>query len=229
MPCLLCGKSEIYHLSLRELLLGREIEETVCCATCFMNFERLHYLAKKHCYYCLKESSNEICDDCLYWQKKGMSLSRHHALYLYNEAMKDYMSSYKFQGNQSLATVFSNPIKESISRLSYDMVVPMPLSRKRLSDRGFNQIETLLSQAHVTFHPFLKKSNHNKKQSSKTRRERLKTTHQFVVIPENQSLIKEKVILLVDDVYTTGSTMQHAKKTLLERQAKEVITFTLAR
>ena len=62
-------------------------------------------------------------------------------------------------------------------------------------------------------------------QAKKTRIERLQTPQLFDVIAPQQ--IKDKNILLVDDIYTTGTTMSHAKKALLEAGAQEVRGFTL--
>lgn len=66
---------------------------------------------------------------------------------------------------------------------------------------------------------------HGEKQSKKSREERIHLKQVFKV---NQD-VSGKVILLIDDIYTTGSTLHHAAHALMEAGAKSVSSFTLAR
>ena len=229
MTCLICGRSQHQSISLNDLLFGKKLKTKVCCQTCKGKFVTIDIESSKRCKYCLKHSERDVCHDCLYWQSNNMLVETHQALFEYNEAMSEYMSDYKFKGRKELAKVFSEELHSEIKKISHDRLIPMPLSKKRLKDRGFHQIELLLNEAGISYDSLLKKKQHTRKQSSKSKRERLKATHHFYVPTKDAKKIKGQVILLVDDVYTTGSTMLHAKRYLLALGAKKVITFTLSR
>jgi len=228
MKCVLCDGTLKNQVTFRELLLGSEVKNH-CCDKCHSQFQPINPLFEKRCVYCQKLSQETICGDCQYWETKDMILEPHHVLYEYNEAMSEFMSHYKFQGNRALAKAFSDDIHEVFKELTYDIVVPIPLSKKRLSNRGFHQVEQLLEDACIPYVPILKKRKHTRKQSEKTKEERLKTIHPFYIEPSDYPTITQKRIVLVDDIYTTGSTILQAKRYLLSKHAKKVITFTLAR
>lgn len=229
MTCLLCGRDIIRQMSLKELLFGDMRTSIVCCESCKDKFTPIEVKQSGQCHYCLSESKTNICSDCRHWQAQGMVLEPHIALFEYDDTMSDFMSQYKFQGNQSLAAVFSEDIKNRLSELSYDVVIPMPLSKKRYSDRGFNQVALLLDEAKIDYQLILKKPKHHKKQSAKSRHDRLKTSMSFNISKKDTHSVDGKVIVLVDDVYTTGNTMMQAKRYLMDKKAKKVITFSLAR
>ncbi|MCI0129589.1 MULTISPECIES: ComF family protein [Enterococcaceae] len=228
MKCVLCHGVLKNQVTFRELLLGSQIKNH-CCDKCHSQFQPINPLLEKRCIYCRKVSRETVCEDCLYWEKNQIILEPHHALYEYNESMSEFMTSYKFQGNRTLAKAFSSDINQVFKQLTYDMVIPIPLSKKRLADRGFHQVETLLEDAYVDYESILKKRRHTRKQSGKTKEERLKTIHPFYLNQSDQDIIYQKTIILVDDVYTTGSTILQAKRYLLSKHAKKVITFSLAR
>lgn len=228
MKCVLCHGGVKNQVTFRELLLGSQAKNH-CCETCLNQFKLIDSSIEQRCVYCKKISKEMICEDCQYWKANEMVLESHYVLYEYNEAMSEFMTSYKFQGNRTLAKAFSSDINQVFKRLTYDMVIPIPLSKKRLADRGFHQVEKLLEDARIDYDPILKKRRHTRKQSGKTKEERLKTIHSFYINQSDQDIIHQKTIILVDDVYTTGSTILQAKRYLLSKHAKKVITFSLAR
>lgn len=229
MTCVLCGRDIIRQMSLKKLLFGDMTTSIACCESCKDKFTPIETRQRGQCQYCYGESKTKVCTDCQYWQAQGMVLEPHIALFEYDDTMSDFMSQYKFQGNQSLAAVFSEDIKNRLSELSYDVVIPMPLSKKRYSDRGFNQVALLLDEAKIDYQLILKKPKHHKKQSAKSRHDRLKTSMSFNISKKDTHSVDGKVIVLVDDVYTTGNTMMQAKRYLMDKKAKKVITFSLAR
>ena len=129
--------------------------------------------------------------------------------------MKDYFSAYKFQGDYLLRKVFIKPIKEALREYTNYTLVPIPLSSSSLENRGFNQVQALLG-----------KEDGSVKQSSKTRQERLKTQQNFYLRKHKE--LPDKV-MLVDDIYTTGMTIQLASQLLRENGVKTIKSFSLAR
>ncbi|WP_312886201.1 ComF family protein [Bacillus sp. NTK034] len=147
------------------------------------------------------------------------------SLFLYDDFLKETIARYKFRGDYILARVFSAFIREKLKTLEFDYLVPIPLSPERLYERGFNQSAALIHEAGFTATEMLQRV-HSEKQSKKSRQERIH--HSQVFQPLNAD-IENKVILLIDDIYTTGSTLYHAAKVLKDRGAASVRSFTLAR
>ncbi|WP_079524717.1 ComF family protein [Solibacillus isronensis] len=145
------------------------------------------------------------------------------SLFHYNEAMKDYLHRYKFLHDLLLAKVFNKIIHEQLKDETR-LIIPIPMHPENLKLRTFAHIDELLKAANIPFVHHLTKIS-NEQQSLKSREERLKTPQLFEVI--NPTAIKDKNLLVVDDIYTTGTTLNHAKKALLEAGAKTVDGFTL--
>lgn len=145
------------------------------------------------------------------------------SLFHYNEAMKEYLHHYKFLHDVLLAHVFNKVLHEQLKKETR-LIIPIPMHPENLQLRTFAHIDELLKSANIPFAHHLTKLS-NEQQSLKTREERLQTPQLFEVI--NPDAIKDKNLLIVDDIYTTGTTLNHAKKALLEAGAKSVDGFTL--
>lgn len=145
------------------------------------------------------------------------------SLFHYNEAMKDYLHRYKFLHDILLAKVFNKILHEQLKNETR-LIIPIPMHPENLRLRTFAHIDELLKAANIPFIHHLTKLS-KEQQSLKTREERLQTPQLFEVI--NPATIKDKSLLIVDDIYTTGTTLNHAKKALLEAGAKTVDGFTL--
>jgi competence protein ComFC len=136
------------------------------------------------------------------------------------------MATFKYRGDYVLAIIFTEKIKEFLRKIQPDLIVPIPLSKERLYERGFNQAEALLNESGLTQTIPLTRI-HSEKQSKKSRSERIHIPQVFEV--DRQIEILGKNILLIDDIYTTGSTLRHAAKLLKESGAERVQSLTLAR
>lgn len=77
------------------------------------------------------------------------------ALFHYDEGMQEWMERYKFQGDYRLRTCFNEEINFYFQQHSADYIIPVPLSEKRMQERGFNQVIGLLEAADVPYTPFL--------------------------------------------------------------------------
>jgi competence protein ComFC len=170
----------------------------------------------------------DVCLDCHRWEVapewRG-ALHQNFSLYRYNDFLKDYLAKYKYRGDYVLAKAFSYTIKSYLTKMEYDLIIPIPLSDARLYERGFNQSTALLEEAEVRPSNFLTRA-HSEKQSKKTRSERLQQEQVFQLV---ESDLYGKSILLFDDIYTTGTTLRQAAKLLKEAGAEMVSSLTLAR
>lgn len=218
--CILC------HDHIKEKLLFSTIfflkkDVRRVCQSCQNSFEKI---SDTHCSSCFKEGVTGNCSDCQQWNAKKQTIS-HESIYSYTEQMAQYFSRYKFQGDYVLRNVFASPLKIHLKKYVDYTIVPIPISQERLDERGFNQVTGLLEAARLSYKTILEK-NHIEKQSAKSREERLKLEQPFRLMANVE--VPEK-ILLFDDIYTTGATLQLAKELLMKNGAKKIKTFSLSR
>ena len=102
---------------------------------------------------------------------------------------------------------------------SYDIIIPVPLHKKRKMERGYNQsaliAKYLAKNLELKYCDILIKNTNTKPQSSKNLKERKKAVVGIYEI-KNKSLLKGKSVVIFDDIYTTGSTLEECKKVLLK-------------
>ena len=164
---------------------------------------------------------------CLTCEQKFSPVSNeqadHRSLYHYNEAMKDYLHRYKFMGDVVLAKVFQKQLHDVFKR-EQRIIVPIPMHQQKLVERTFSHIDELLIAAKIPYKHLLEKTTTDN-QSKKSREERINTPQLFRLIEK----IDPKNYVVFDDIYTTGTTIDHAKRALLEAGAKTVTSITLIR
>jgi ComF family protein len=126
-------------------------------------------------------------------------------------------------------------IEEKIEKekIEFDLIIPVPLHWKKEFLRGFNQsalIGNYISKklGKKMYQNILIKSKNTKSQTELNEKERKENVKNSFKIKRND-LIKDKSILLIDDVYTTGATTEECKKILINGGAKKVIIITLAK
>ncbi len=113
----------------------------------------------------------------------------------------------------------------------YDIIIPAPLSSRRMRERGYNQVyEVLRTLPHIR--PYictdvLKRSLHTTPQTELNRAERLSNIKNAFAV-QNPSAIFGKHILIVDDVVTTGATIREAKASLLPHSPASVTCLSFA-
>jgi competence protein ComFC len=161
------------------------------------------------------------------WQEKRGVIVRHQALYTYNQAMKSYMSRYKFVGDYYLRYAFTEEFKTFLKPLMKNYrLVPVPVSPDTMKKRGFNQVIGFLEGAGLPYYSLFAKEDSHIKQSSRNRSERLLASHGFHLI-DKVNLPKQ--VLLVDDIYTTGVTLNTLRALLFNAGVYDIRSFSLAR
>ncbi|EKD78479.1 MAG: amidophosphoribosyltransferase-like protein [uncultured bacterium] len=150
--------------------------------------------------------------DCVPIQQPGVSAA---ALYQ-TESIQQLIHHLKYRGYRSVNHCLSQILYQSINWDEVDVVVPIPLHwRKRLT-RGYNQTELLVRDWPAAIVPALKKIKSTRSQAKLNKPERQKNLHgAFAIDPHYQSLIHGKRVLLIDDVYSTGSTTAACTEVLL--------------
>jgi competence protein ComFC len=207
------------------------IAEKAACDECFQSLKEITGPTCPSC--CRPQETDVLCSDCQRWEEDPQwkqFLHKNISAYQYNDAMKEVLATFKFRGDAALVNVFKQTFvgtyKDKISSLNIDWVIPIPLSKERLYERGFNQAKLLAEFLPLPQLEVLQRTHHEK-QSKKSRNERLTASNVFSVT--EPSKIENKCILLVDDIYTTGSTLRHAAKLLKQNDAASVASLTLIR
>lgn len=229
--CLICTEGINSPFTWKNIWVEREDERI--CETCK---GKLSFISGTVCQLCSRElideryRQGELCSDCVRWQSDSEwngFLTRNTSLFHYNDFMKELIAKFKYRGDYALAEVFAPYVKEKLLNACFDLIVPIPLSEERLKERGFNQAKALAETAHLEINDVLMRT-HSEKQSKKSRQERIGLAQVFHVKGAPDS-ITNKGILLIDDIYTTGSTLRQAAKALIQAGASEVTSLTLAR
>lgn len=231
--CLLCGQLFLPELNLAELFVFKGKRKENLCPHCWAKFEKL---SATRCMVCSKNLSEAgICQDCKIWQKQyDQQLLHHHSLYRYNQEFHDLMVQYKRYGDYMLYGVLRELCSKQLMKMDYDFYIPIPSSPEHLKKRGFDTI-TAVYQELVPLTPLLKKLSGSSAQGEKNKAERLNTPQMFYVDTtyRNQHHIeihKNNKILLLDDIYTTGRTLYHARDSLLlENPNVTIESFSICR
>ncbi len=206
----------------------------------------LNLIFPQKCVGCGKE--NEIlCDECLAKIDYSGGAPRPYifAASAYNDAyVKKTIWLLKYRGvrgaAESLAKLIYEragearlPIGSRASKSNW-IIIPIPLSKKRLRERGFNQSELIAKHIAAKMSIMIKtdvlyKKIHTESQVSiKDRAKRLNNVKGSFAV-KNREAVKNKNIILIDDVCTTGATISEARKVLREAGAKKIIGAVAAR
>lgn len=205
-----------------------QVMKQYCCLTCLNSFSPIQ---SPYCDCCGKsiEKAELICRDCTAWKEKGHNyLLKNRSLYKYNDFAKEVLAKFKYRGDYEIARIFSKQLQDVWKQMGHDNfeMVPIPLHSNRLKERGFNQTEALLNVIPKSYQTILKRKQ-GEKQSKKSREERLKTKQIFYLA--NEIDLRGKQIVLIDDIYTTGTTLRLAAQVLHEHGAKRVESVTIFR
>ncbi|MFA6500055.1 MAG: ComF family protein [Desulfurivibrionaceae bacterium] len=204
------------------------------CPNCL---EGLHRVQSPLCPCCgraylVAPGGDHHCGACLATQRH---FSRARALFLYEEPLKKVLHRFKYQGKTACLPSFAR-LADTLPHLAemggVDWIVPVPLHPTRLRERGFNQA-LLLARAFfpkdrrvmpsllIRLRPTEPQASFN----GAARRTNLKNA--FGVVKPHRLVGKK--ILLIDDVFTTGTTVNECARVLKKAGADEVLVLTLAR
>nr|WP_180275473.1 ComF family protein [Bacillus zhangzhouensis] len=227
MICPICEGHFVAAFTWKSLLLSNDDSLCIACKD---------HLVKIHSTICPKcgrsQSNNELCQDCSRWNERpdfSEVLVKNRSVYTYNDFMKGVLARFKFRGDTALAELFKRDVRAVFKRsfsIKKPVLIPIPLSKERLKERGFNQSVVLASLIGMPIlQPLVK--IHQSKQSKKSKNERLDQKGLFQL--KQSDAILQKDIVLIDDIYTTGATIYDAAKILKDAGAKSVSSFTLIR
>lgn len=224
--CLICHTPLVETLSFATLF---QKEETNICRKCKYALIKIR---EHKCKRCSKPCKDDVCSDCLLFERQMKRKRTHNtSLYVYNDKMKEIIANWKFRGDAVLVDVFREEL-QTLYRKKWKgfTVVPIPLHEKRLAERGFNQAMQLARLMTEEVTPLLIRTDETEGRSKWTKKERMKQTAQFEVRDTIKLKSPIKQVLLIDDIYTTGTTIENAYEALKHIQTIETIqAITLAR
>ena len=214
-----------------------------------MNFinSALDYFFPPICGMCGEINENYICNNCYENIKKikkcvineynNRNFSKHLYIFRYEGIIRNKIIEYKFEDKGYLYKMFAKIIlsdKKTCNFIKkYDVIIPVPISKKRKKKRGYNQSELVANELAQKLNQdiwtdIIIKKKDNKPQSELNKLERIKNVEDIYEINKPIEL-KNKKVLLLDDIYTTGSTVNEIARKLKQNQTQEIGVITLAK
>lgn len=178
-------------------------EEKQICSSCLFSLPLTNFQNQKE---------NALTDKL----KGRVNFEQAAALYYFNtdSAVQDILHQIKYKDNEHLAvfmgTQMANQMKKSLAAI--DFIIPVPLHKKKLSQRGYNQSLLLGNGIANTLNiplgnEFIIRTKNTETQTNKTRKQRVENVKDAFEW-KNSEMLKGKHLLLIDDVITTGATLE---------------------
>lgn len=195
---------------------------------------RLKYVGSSYCMKCgktLKEADNEYCEDCL---NSEHIFERGRALYEY-ETVKMAVYRFKYQARREYASFFGREMAEKLGDeiLSWkaDAIVPVPLYKDREKKRGYNQSVLIARELGNRLNipveeKLVERIRPTLAQKNLKRKERQNNLKNAFKIRQND--VKLNTVIVVDDIYTTGTTMDEIAGCLKRAGVRIVFCVSLA-
>lgn len=196
--------------------------------------KKLVYVKEPSCKICGKPilyENGENCSDCM---KKDHTFTQGKAVFIYQKDMKQSMYRFKYANRRQYSVFYASEAariyEDWIKTLEIDAIVPIPLHRKRRRKRGYNQAELvareLSSRLNIPLNTKclyrIKNTKPQKELSQTERKNNLKSAFKT-----STDRLQLRHILLIDDIYTTGSTLDAASKVLRKAGADDVYTLCI--
>jgi len=170
----------------------------------------------------------DFCGQCL---SHSPAFNRAYTLYDYQDLVAQLIKIFKYNQRLCVGHYFAHKLADKYQTMqNYDAIIPMPLSRQRIRERGFNQVSELLN--------IIKKNPNHIIDTHSVHR--IKATQPLATLTPEQrqkeikgafhaNIISYQRVLLVDDVMTTGVSLNELAKTILKAGAKNCDILTLSR
>jgi ComF family protein len=206
------------------------------CAHCW---PEMTYISTPYCEICGFPFEYDVGNDfhCANCLKQPPVFSRARAVLKYDDASRDMILGYKHSDQTNRAPTFAKWMWRAGTDLidECDVICPVPLHRKRLIKRRFNQSALLAGEIaklsdKPVIHDLVTRKRPTRSQgglSAKARHRNVRGV--FEVTPARKALLNGAAVLLIDDVLTTGATVNACSKSLLDGGASKVDVLTFSR
>ena len=210
------------------------------CVDCWKN---LRFIEKPYCFVCgrpinISDEMGLVCGQCL---KNKYYFDRNISVFVYNETIARVIFEFKFHEKTFLSKFFAKFLLKKLEELGefcekIDFITCVPLHTKRLRFRGYNQSLLLandlakITQIPCIYDMLLKVKNTKTQVQLSYKKRKTNLLSAFILNKKYLELIKGKNILLIDDVFTTGSTVNECSKVLKRvGRTNKVFVLTIAR
>lgn len=210
------------------------------CAGCLSGLSILEGVLCLRCGRSLQNWSEqgELCGDCASIKSDPLCCNR--SLLRYEGWIKERIGTFKYQGDERWAHCFAILLAIGYNRFFRDagitLISYVPLHEKRMQERGFNQAELLAlhlgALLRIPVKPLLQRTKETGKQSKQVGRKARQESMKDAFAPLPSSLHQVRKLLIVDDIYTTGSTTRscaEAIHTVSSALPVDVCSLTLCR
>ena len=218
----------LFPRNIRCFVCGVECEELGVCDYCY---PKLNWIRGDVCEKCggLKVGRGKVCLDC---KGRDYYFYKNFCIFNYEDIVQRNIIKFKNGGGKYLGEVFAYFIKNAVKsiKVDFDVIIPVPIHKNRRKERGFNQSEILSSKLdeYNVGNNILTRVVDTPHQTGLGRNNREENLlNAFEVLDKEK--VKGKTILLIDDIYTTGSTINECAKTLVNNGASVVYSLCLAR
>ena len=214
-----------------EIMRWSKNEEDLLCADCL---KQISFIDSEGCTYCGKNLDEKRECSCRQDGQKRY-YSKAYSACEYSGIIRQKLLDLKFSGRKELFKIFAQLIIRKLqmtNEKNFDIIISVPMHETSLKKRGYNQSELMAGYIASNYSIKLVVNNLVKTretftQSMLDKRDRVQNLRDAFKIISKKELAGKK-ILLVDDILTTGSTVNECSKILMESGAKEVIVVTAA-
>ena len=199
-----------------------------------------NFLCPPVCGFCGNFNINHLCVDCEKKANKLRNIKKEKSclcFYKYKDQIRDILINYKFNQKSylynTLVKILTNQKNICEILKSYDIIIPVPIHKKRKLKRGYDQVYLIAKELgkymdlEIDSNVLIKDVD-NVPQSSLNKIERIQNVKGVYKV-KNSQRIENKRIILFDDIYTTGSTVKECSEILEKSGAKEVLAVTIAK
>jgi len=224
----------IFPRDIKCIFCGEELSNRSYNSTCEICYSILPFI-KKSCPKCggvVTEENSGVCVDC---KINNYDFTMAMSVFEYVDKPLNLIHKFKYNRKKYLAKPLGAYLAQRLitENINIDYITFVPIHESKLKVRKFNQAELLAQEVstllNIPLLPLCKKIVNTQSQtelSFKQRRANIKDS--FAFNKEYKSTIKDKNILIIDDVFTTGATCNEVSSTLLKAGAKNCYVLTLA-
>ncbi|MBA8756131.1 ComF family protein [Wolbachia pipientis] len=196
--------------------------------------KKINFLTKHYCNVCGVVISDNIytCGKCIINPPPFKVLR---SVFAYDQHSRNMIINFKFFDNLNYVKIYAKWIPQANQDTfqNAEVIIPIPLHKMRLFKRKYNQAALLAKElsklSNLSYTPFaIKRLRHTVPQAGLSLKQREKNLKKAFKT-SNKKIIKNKIVILVDDVVTTGATVRSCSQEILNSGAKEVRVLSLAR
>ena len=181
----------------------------------------------------IKDEYKEYCSDCA---KRTSHITQGRSLWLHKEPVSTAIYKFKYNNKRSWGELFAAEMaqayKDQVIKWGIEEIIPIPLHKSRKRKRGYNQAEIIAKclvgkdRSVSSVRCFVSSEKKRRRRKKLDRQERMGNLRDAFALSERWKPVAN--VLLIDDIYTTGATVEQAAKILKKAEAQNVYFLTIS-